>query len=105
AVMKNLAAEGKSILFISHKLSEIMAVADRCTVLRKGKCIGTVNTADTTPEALSAMMVGRQVELNIDKAPAKPGEMVLEDSHLTVQIGRASCRERGECAVAAVWTR
>ena len=84
AVMKNLTAEGKSILFISHKLSEIMAVADRCTVLRKGKCIGTVNTADTTPEALSAMMVGRQVELTIDKAPAKPGEVVLEVSHLTV---------------------
>ncbi len=84
AVMKNLAAEGKSILFISHKLSEIMAVADRCTVLRKGKCIGTVNTADTTPEALSAMMVGRQVELTIDKAPAKPGVVVLEVSHLTV---------------------
>ena len=84
AVMKNLAAEGKSILFISHKLSEIMAVADRCTVLRKGKCIGTVNTAETTPEALSAMMVGRQVELTIDKAPAKPGEVVLEVSHLTV---------------------
>ena len=84
AVMKNLAAEGKSILFISHKLSEIMAVSDRCTVLRKGKCIGTVNTADTTPEALSAMMVGRQVELTIDKAPAKPGEVVLEVSHLTV---------------------
>ncbi len=83
AVMKNLAAEGKSILFISHKLSEIMAVADRCTVLRKGKCIGTVNTADTTPEALSAMMVGRQVELTIDKAPAKPGAVVLEVSHLT----------------------
>ena len=84
AVMKNLAAEGKSILFISHKLSEIMAVSDRCTVLRKGKCIGTVNTADTTPEALSAMMVGRQVELTIDKAPAKPGEVVLEVSRLTV---------------------
>ena len=84
AVMKNLAAEGKSILFISHKLSEIMAVSDRCTVLRKGKCIDTVNTADTTPEALSAMMVGRQVELTIDKAPAKPGEVVLEVSHLTV---------------------
>jgi simple sugar transport system ATP-binding protein len=46
-IMRNLSAEGKSILFISHKLNEIMAVADRCTVLRKGKCIGTVNTADT----------------------------------------------------------
>ena len=52
-IMKNLAAEGKSILFITHKLNEIMSVADRCTVLRKGKCIGTVNVADTTKEELS----------------------------------------------------
>ena len=58
-IMKNLAAEGKSILFISHKLAEIMAVADRCTVLRKGKCIGTVNTRETTMEELSSMMVGQ----------------------------------------------
>ena len=61
-IMKNLAAEGKSILFISHKLNEIMAVADRCTVLRKGKYIGTVNIAETTSEELSRMMVGRDVE-------------------------------------------
>ena len=52
-IMRNLAAEGKSILFITHKLNEIMAVADRCTVLRKGKYIGTVNVADTTKEELS----------------------------------------------------
>ena len=52
-IMRNLAAEGKSILFISHKLNEIMAVADRCTVLRKGKYIGTVETANTTMEELS----------------------------------------------------
>ena len=57
-IMRNLAAEGKSILFISHKLAEIMAVADRCTVLRKGKYIGTVETKNTTMEQLSAMMVG-----------------------------------------------
>ena len=55
-IMRSLAAEGKSILFISHKLAEIMAVADRCTVLRKGRCIGTVNTRETTMEQLSAMM-------------------------------------------------
>ena len=60
-IMKNLAAEGKSILFITHKLGEIMQVADRCTVLRKGKCIGTVDIRDTNPEKLSAMMVGRDV--------------------------------------------
>ncbi len=84
AIMKNLAAEGKSILFISHKLAEIMAVADRCTVLRKGKCIGTVNTAETTMEELSSMMVGRQVNFKVDKCDAKPGEVVLSVENLTV---------------------
>ena len=83
-IMKNLAAEGKSILFISHKLNEIMAVADRCTVLRKGKYIGTVETKDTTPEALSAMMVGRNVNFHVEKKPATPGEVVLEVENLTV---------------------
>ena len=76
-IMKNLAAEGKSILFISHKLAEIMAVADRCTVLRKGKYIGTVNTKDTTPAELSAMMVGRNVNFHVEKKPAEPGDVVL----------------------------
>ncbi len=83
-IMRNLAAEGKSILFISHKLAEIMAVADRCSVLRKGKYIGTVNTKDVTMEELSAMMVGRNVNFHVEKAPANPGEVVLEVSHLTV---------------------
>ena len=83
-IMKNLAAEGKSILFISHKLAEIMAVADRCTVLRKGKYIGTVNTNETTMEELSAMMVGRQVSFKVDKEDRTPGEVVLDVQHLTV---------------------
>ena len=83
-IMKNLAAEGKSILFISHKLNEIKAVADRCTVLRKGKCIGTVNTKDATIEELSAMMVGRNVNFHVEKTPAKPGDVVLEVEGLTV---------------------
>ena len=83
-IMKSLAAEGKSILFISHKLAEIMAVADRCTVLRKGKCIGTVNTAETTMEELSSMMVGRQVNFKVDKKDAQPGEVVLDVRGLTV---------------------
>ena len=83
-IMKNLAAEGKSILFISHKLAEIMAVADRCTVLRKGKCIGTVNTRETTMEELSSMMVGRQVNFKVDKQDKAPGEVVLEVKNLTV---------------------
>ncbi len=84
ATMKEFAKEGKSILFISHKLNEIMAVADRVTVLRKGKCVGTVNTKDTDKQALSNMMVGRPVRLEVDKAPAKPGEVVLEVEHFTV---------------------
>ena len=84
-IMRGLAHEGKSILFITHKLNEIMAVADRCTVLRKGKCIGTVNIADTNKEQLSNMMVGRDVKFAVDKAPATPGEAVLAVSHLTVR--------------------
>ncbi len=83
-IMKNLAAEGKSILFISHKLAEIMAVADRCTVLRKGKCIGTVNTSETSMEELSSMMVGRQVNFKVDKQDRTPGEVVLDVQGLTV---------------------
>ena len=84
AIMKNLSAEGKSILFISHKLNEIMAVADRCTVLRKGRCIGTVNTKDTTVEQLSAMMVGRDVNFRVEKKPSQPGDVVLDVEHMTV---------------------
>lgn len=83
-IMKNLAKEGKSILFITHKLNEIMAVADRCTILRKGKYIGTVDIKDTTKEELSKMMVGRNVNFKVDKQPAKPGETVLKIENMTV---------------------
>lgn len=83
-IMKNLAAEGKSILFITHKLAEIMQVADRCSVLRKGKYIGTVDIKDTTPEKLSAMMVGRNVNFKVEKEPASPGEVVLNVKGMTV---------------------
>lgn len=83
-IMRNLAKEGKSILFITHKLNEIMAVADRCSVLRKGKYIGTVNVADTNKEALSNMMVGRDVKFAVDKDEAKPGEVVFKVENLTV---------------------
>ncbi|MBQ5801148.1 MAG: ABC transporter ATP-binding protein, partial [Clostridia bacterium] len=86
-VMRGLAKEGKSILFITHKLNEIMAVADRCTVLRKGKYIGTVNIADTTKEELSNMMVGRDVKFVVDKDEAKPKESVLECNSVCVKGG------------------
>lgn len=84
AIMKSLAAEGKSILFITHKLAEIMQVADRCSVLRKGKYIGTVDIKDTTPEKLSAMMVGRDVNFIVDKKPSEPGEVVLDVKDMIV---------------------
>lgn len=83
-IMKNLAREGKSILFISHKLAEIMEVADRVTVLRRGKCIGTVNIADTNEKELSRMMVGRDVQLVVDKKDAEPKETVLHVENMTV---------------------
>ena len=84
SIMRSFAAEGKSILFITHKLNEIMAVADRCTVLRKGKCIGTVDVKDTDKTKLSRMMVGRDVEFVINKGEAHPAEVILEVQHLTV---------------------
>lgn len=84
-IMRNLAKEGKSILFITHKLNEIMAVADRCTVLRKGKYVGTVDIKDTTKENLSQMMVGRPVEFVVEKAPAQPKEEVLKVEGLSVR--------------------
>ena len=77
SIMKNLSKEGKSILFISHKLNEIMEVADRVTVLRKGKYVGTVNTADTNKQELSNMMVGRPVQLEVVKDEAAPAATVL----------------------------
>jgi len=83
--MKSLAKEGKSILFISHKLNEIMEVADRVTVLRKGKCLGTLDIKDTNPNALSKLMVGRDVALVTQKKPAVIGEDVLSVSNLVVQ--------------------
>ncbi|MBE5914282.1 MAG: ABC transporter ATP-binding protein [Pseudobutyrivibrio ruminis] len=84
-IMKELAAEGKSILFITHKLNEIMEVADRCSILRKGKYIGTVDVANTTKEELSSMMVGRNVKFAVDKAPANPGKEVLKVENVCVK--------------------
>ncbi len=83
-IMRGFAREGKSILFITHKLNEIMAVSDRVTVLRKGKYIGTVNTKDVTKQELSNMMVGRPVQLEIVKDVAKPKDTILEVEGLTV---------------------
>ena len=83
-IMKNLAAEGKSILFITHKLAEIMEVADRCTVIRKGKYIGTVDIADSTPASLSALMVGRDVNFHVDKKPQELKDVILSVENMSV---------------------
>ena len=87
-IMKNLANSGKSILFITHKINEILAVADRCTVLRKGKYIGTVDIKDTNKAALSEMMVGRPVEFVVDKKEQKPGEIILDVNNLVIGSSR-----------------
>ena len=83
-IMRGFAREGKSILFITHKLNEIMAVADRVTVLRKGKYVGTVETKNTTKQELSAMMVGRPVQLQVEKGESTPGDVILDVKGLTV---------------------
>ena len=88
-IMKNLAAEGKSILFITHKLNEIVAVADRCSVLRKGKYMGTVDVAGCTKADLSRLMVGRDVEFAVQKEEAKPTDVILEVKGLTVPSKRS----------------
>ena len=81
--MEEMAKEGKSILFITHKLDEIKQVADRCTVLRKGKLIGTVDVANTSKETLSEMMVGRKVSLSLEKKEAKIAETILSVRNLS----------------------
>ena len=83
-IMRGFAKEGKSILFITHKLNEIMAVADRVSVLRKGKYIGTVDVSSTNKQELSNMMVGRPVQLVVDKDEAKPTDVILDVKDFTV---------------------
>lgn len=87
-IMSNLITEGKSIILITHKLKEIKAIADQCTVIRRGKLIGTVNVADATPERMAEMMVGREVNFSVAKAPRQPDEVILKVDALSVLNGR-----------------
>ncbi|MDR0397212.1 MAG: ABC transporter ATP-binding protein [Oscillospiraceae bacterium] len=88
-IMRSLADEGKSILFITHKLNEIKQTAQRCTVLRKGRSVGTMIVKDTSVETMSELMVGRRVDFSIDKTPAKPSPSpMLRVERLTVKSGR-----------------
>ncbi|MCM3160564.1 ABC transporter ATP-binding protein [Metabacillus litoralis] len=87
-ILKTLIKEGKSIILITHKLKEIMEVCDRVTVIRKGEGIGTVNVADTNPNELASLMVGREVSFKTEKTPAKPKEDVLTINDLIVKDNR-----------------
>ncbi|MBB2946001.1 simple sugar transport system ATP-binding protein [Actinoplanes lutulentus] len=87
AVMRSLTAMGKSIVFITHKLKEVKAIADRITVVRRGKIVGTASP-DTSEEELAALMVGRAVSLEVSKTPAEPGRSVLKLSGLVVDDDR-----------------
>ncbi|OOM16176.1 ABC transporter ATP-binding protein [Clostridium saccharobutylicum] len=83
-IMKNLIKEGKSIIIITHKLKEIKAVADRCTVIRRGTYIGTVDVKDTSEAKMAEMMVGRPVSFKVDKKDKTPGEVILKVENLSV---------------------
>lgn len=83
-IMKKMTNEGKSIIFITHKLNEIKEVADRCTVLRKGKYIGTIDVATTSKEEMSEMMVGRKVNFAVDKKPSQPKDVILKVENMSV---------------------
>ncbi len=87
-VVHSLVEQGKSIIFISHKLREVLEIADRITVFRNGKVVGTTTPAQSTEASLASMMVGREVILTVDKDPANPGEVVLDVANLHVQDDR-----------------
>lgn len=87
-IMRSLQADGKGVIFITHKLNEINEVCDRITVLRRGKVVGETTPAESTEQGLAEMMVGRPVDLQVHKADAKPGDVVLEVQHLTVDDDR-----------------
>ncbi len=92
-IIRLLKNEGKTVILITHKLKEIKAVADRCTVLRRGKYIGTVDVADVTEHQLAEMMVGRAVKFEIEKQPQKVGDVVLSIDNISVK------NKRGQIAV------
>jgi len=94
-ILRNFVKEGKSVILITHKLKEIMAIADRVSVLRQGKMVGTLKVSETSEEELAELMVGRKVSFEIDKEPAKPGEVALEIEDLWVKDARQLDAVRG----------
>ncbi len=94
-VLRSLIAQGKSIIFITHKLKEVMAVADRITVLRLGRTVGTVDPKETNPQHLASLMVGREVNLVVDKAPPIPGAPILEVKDMVALDDRGNVAVNG----------
>ncbi|WP_300517302.1 ABC transporter ATP-binding protein [Aliiroseovarius sp.] len=94
-ILEGLRAQGKTIILITHKLREIMEITDTVSVMRRGQMTATVKTAETNPESLAELMVGRKVLLRVDKAPAKPGEVVLDVKNLRMIDGHGVERLKG----------
>jgi ABC-type uncharacterized transport system ATPase subunit len=94
-VIHSLIDKGISVIFITHKLKEVMEIADRITVLRQGRSVGTVSPKETNPEKLAAMMVGRDVNLTVEKTEAKPGDVALEVNDLYVRDERENLTVNG----------
>jgi ABC-type uncharacterized transport system ATPase subunit len=95
AILKVLKAQGKTVLFITHKLREIMAITDRVSVMRRGEMVATLDTRATSPAELAELMVGRRVLLRVEKTPAKPGRPVLAIENLTVRDEKDVARVDG----------
>jgi simple sugar transport system ATP-binding protein len=87
-IIRGLAEGGTTIIFITHKLNEVLEVADRITVLRRGTVAGTVAPGETSREQLATLMVGREVELKVDKGPATPGDVVLSLKNVIIRDDR-----------------
>ncbi|MBF9034562.1 ATP-binding cassette domain-containing protein [Rhodobacterales bacterium HKCCE2091] len=94
-ILHRLKEEGKTIILITHKLREIMEATDTVSVMRRGQMTATVKTADTSPQELAELMVGRKVLLRVEKTPAKPGETVLEVENLRVTDSQGVERVKG----------
>ena len=94
-ILKGLKEQGKTIILITHKLREIMEATDNVSVMRRGTMVGNVRTAETSPEQLAELMVGRKVLLEVDKGPANPGEVVLKVENLRVRDAAGVERLKG----------
>ena len=94
-VLRDLVKAGKTIVFISHKLNEVLEISDRITVMRRGKVVGHLITKDTNEEEIATMMVGREVLLRVDKKPARPGEVVMRVENVTANSDRGVPALRG----------